>query len=148
MARIRNYMRGSAEQLEAVRERTREGFYDLDEGEIEWRDKADFLLQRGYRLRPRFMPGWKPSWEGSDILPNYCEDRLRATVRPLLVCEDLILTYIQELLRPGRSQNRGWEACHDQENQTIVARGVVRSIDHVSSGGSFQSLRARARYLL
>ncbi len=85
MSRLRKYMRGSAEELEDVRARMLEGFYDLDEAEIEWRDKADFLMQHGYRLRPRFMPGWTPSWEGTDILPTYCEDSVRATVRPRLL---------------------------------------------------------------
>lgn len=81
MVRIHSYMRGTPEELERVRERTRQGRYELDSGEMRWRDKAELLLQHGYRLRPRFMPGWTPSWEGTDLLPEYCEDSVRALVR-------------------------------------------------------------------
>lgn len=45
-----------------------------------WRDRAVFLESRGYRLRPRFMPGWKPSWKGRDLDPFFCEDGLRHLV--------------------------------------------------------------------
>jgi len=78
MVRIHNYMRATPEELERIQERTRLGRYDLHSGEIQWRDKAEFLLQHGYRLRPRFMPGWTPSWEGTDLLPEYCEDNVPA----------------------------------------------------------------------
>ncbi|KIJ43470.1 hypothetical protein M422DRAFT_120812, partial [Sphaerobolus stellatus SS14] len=30
-----------------------------------WRDRQQFLQQRGYLLRPRFRPDWKPSWKGT-----------------------------------------------------------------------------------
>ncbi len=33
--------------------------------EIFWRDHQEWLADRGYMLRPRFRPGWIPSW-GSD----------------------------------------------------------------------------------
>lgn len=81
MVRIRKYMRGDADEIEIVREQTRQGLYNLDLGEIQWRDKAELLLQHGYRLRPRLMPGWTPSWDGTDLLPEYCEDSVRTDVR-------------------------------------------------------------------
>jgi hypothetical protein len=31
-----------------------------------WRDHSVWLLEQGYRLRPRFQLDWKPSWEGKD----------------------------------------------------------------------------------
>ena len=34
----------------------------LHELEIRWRDRHDFFLSHGYSLRPRFRPGWRPSW--------------------------------------------------------------------------------------
>jgi len=71
-------MRGSPDELERIQERTRQGHYKLDGGEARWRDKAELLLQHGYRLRPRLIPGWTPSWEGTDLLPQYCEDSVRA----------------------------------------------------------------------
>ncbi|KAG8897436.1 hypothetical protein FRB99_008153 [Tulasnella sp. 403] len=40
---------------------------ELEEGkllpsEILWAERYDFLLAKGYRLRPRYRPGWKASW--------------------------------------------------------------------------------------
>jgi hypothetical protein len=37
----------------------------LDPGERWWRDMGPFLEQSGYKLRPRYQPGWRPSWEGT-----------------------------------------------------------------------------------
>lgn len=31
--------------------------------EIFWRDHQVWLADRGYMLRPRYMPGWVPSWK-------------------------------------------------------------------------------------
>ena len=38
--------------------------------EQKWRDRALELRQRGYELRPRFRPGWKPSWQKFEWLPR------------------------------------------------------------------------------
>ncbi|TDL21468.1 hypothetical protein BD410DRAFT_749596 [Rickenella mellea] len=54
-----------------------DGRYGLDVQEIWWRDHQQFLESRGYLLRPRFRPGWVPSWKGTDIIPMYCEDSRR-----------------------------------------------------------------------
>lgn len=97
MAKIRSYMRGTPEELETIRERTRLGHYKLATGEVQWRDKAEYLLQRGYRLRPRLMPGWTPSWEGTDLIPEYCEDSVRAIVRAFLLRHSAQLTISQSL---------------------------------------------------
>ncbi|KAJ7440003.1 hypothetical protein B0H11DRAFT_2100523 [Mycena galericulata] len=32
-----------------------------------WIDHQPFLLSRGYQLRPRYRPGWVPSWSGLDL---------------------------------------------------------------------------------
>lgn len=32
--------------------------------ELFWRDHAAWLKERGYQLRPRYQPDWKPSWVG------------------------------------------------------------------------------------
>ncbi len=36
---------------------------DLAEPEIWWCDHQQWLVERGYMLRPRYRPGWKPSWK-------------------------------------------------------------------------------------
>ncbi|KLO08592.1 hypothetical protein SCHPADRAFT_908516 [Schizopora paradoxa] len=39
----------------------------LEPWEIEWRDRFERLKAKGYILRPRFRPGWQPSWLRSGI---------------------------------------------------------------------------------
>lgn len=46
----------------------------LDDGEIPWRERQPFLESRGYMLRPRYRPGWTPSWLGKDVDYEECED--------------------------------------------------------------------------
>ncbi|KAJ6460838.1 hypothetical protein C8R47DRAFT_1180548 [Mycena vitilis] len=47
---------------------------DLLDGEIFWRDNFHFLLERGYRLRPRYHPDWIPSWKSGTGL--WAEDAM------------------------------------------------------------------------
>ena len=53
----------------------------LHHREIFWRDKQRFLQSRGYMLRPRYRPGWQPSWEegNRDAWMHY-EDGIAAPV--------------------------------------------------------------------
>ncbi|KLO08628.1 hypothetical protein SCHPADRAFT_916894 [Schizopora paradoxa] len=48
----------------------------LSNGEKFWRDTQPFLLKHGYELRPRFRPGWIPSWRSTGESPVYCEDSM------------------------------------------------------------------------
>ncbi|KAH8115230.1 kinase-like domain-containing protein [Phellopilus nigrolimitatus] len=69
--------------LEYFREIESDGSFSLLGSECWWRDRYDFLLSRGYQLRPRYHPGWKPSWLEADIFPYACEDaykQIRETV--------------------------------------------------------------------
>ncbi|PSR73557.1 hypothetical protein PHLCEN_2v10476 [Hermanssonia centrifuga] len=36
---------------------------ELNEYEVPWRDRQVFLASQGYMLRPRYRPGWVPSWQ-------------------------------------------------------------------------------------
>lgn len=54
---------------------------DLRETETFWRDHQPWLQSKGYMLRPRYMPDWKPSWEGTNKLSTLCEDWLVPNVR-------------------------------------------------------------------
>ena len=48
---------------------------ELRDGELFWRDHYDWLKAAGYRLRPRFRPGWIPSWKRDPRkFPPACED--------------------------------------------------------------------------
>ncbi|KAH8111764.1 kinase-like domain-containing protein [Phellopilus nigrolimitatus] len=64
----------SPSDLRFFRELERKGRFNLLPSECWWRDHYEFLLSRGYQLRPRYRPGWKPSWLETDIFPYDCED--------------------------------------------------------------------------
>jgi hypothetical protein len=54
--------------------------YELLLHEEIWRDRYLFFLDRGLELRPRYRPGWIPSWLGTNMIPEYCEDSKKKTV--------------------------------------------------------------------
>jgi hypothetical protein len=49
-------------------------FTDLNGFEVFWRDHQEWLSSIGYLLRPRFRPGWVPSWIGTGKHPRDFED--------------------------------------------------------------------------
>ncbi|KAI5118852.1 hypothetical protein M0805_008128 [Coniferiporia weirii] len=58
--------------------------FDLHPLEIWWRDRSGFLESKGYRLRPRFRPGWEPSWIGVAKNPLDCEDSFNHKIRRVM----------------------------------------------------------------
>ncbi|KAI0055639.1 hypothetical protein BV25DRAFT_1734637 [Artomyces pyxidatus] len=42
--------------------------------EIWWQRQAPAIEQSGYTLRPRFRPGWTPSWQGTKKYWSDVED--------------------------------------------------------------------------
>ncbi|KAI1790366.1 kinase-like domain-containing protein [Ganoderma leucocontextum] len=68
------YLSPEREQVET--ELTREGVYDLLPAEVDWQKRQQFLDKMGYKLRPRYQPGWKPSWDHTNLNPTYCEDSI------------------------------------------------------------------------
>ncbi|RDB17255.1 hypothetical protein Hypma_001975 [Hypsizygus marmoreus] len=59
-------------------------FEELNPQELKWRERYAFLLDRGFSLRPRYRPGWKPSWVGSSLTHWDCEDSINH-VNPTLL---------------------------------------------------------------
>ncbi|KAJ7092967.1 hypothetical protein B0H15DRAFT_972724 [Mycena belliarum] len=57
---------------------------DLTSAERFWQAHQPWLKERGYMLRPRFRPGWVPSWQGTDKEPLECEDGLRLEMANLM----------------------------------------------------------------
>ena len=47
---------------------------DIDSIEAWWVERQEALERPGYMLRPRYRPGWKPSWSGTDKEYSCCED--------------------------------------------------------------------------
>jgi hypothetical protein len=64
----------------------------LDRGERWWRDMVPFLEQSGYKLRPRYQFGWRPSWESTSTgrMGELSEDGYvsRGFVSPLICLAD------------------------------------------------------------
>ena len=46
----------------------------LAPNEIWWSQHFGWLKDRGYLLRPRYAPGWVPSWKGTKKKKLLCED--------------------------------------------------------------------------
>ena len=59
---------------------TQLGAYDLIPSERFWRERYTHLQECGYILRPRYKPGWKPSWIGTNLDPTFCEDSIMSVV--------------------------------------------------------------------
>lgn len=74
------------DEMESYRQATVDGAFDLLLSEVWWRDHSTFLESRGYRLRPRFRPGWSPSWMASNFNPLLCEDGQNLDVFPFPIC--------------------------------------------------------------
>ena len=53
----------------------------LFQSEVWWRDCYDDIIRCGYQLRPRYRPGWVPSWRGLNKDFFSVEDG-----QPCLVC--------------------------------------------------------------
>jgi hypothetical protein len=53
----------------------------LSDVEKRWVSYQPYLLSRGYQLRPRYRPGWVPSWTHTGANPYDCEDGINSLVR-------------------------------------------------------------------
>lgn len=73
------------EEEQAEIQSSQELFAQLGEGEKAWRDRQPFLQSRGYMLRPRYRPGWVPSWKGTNRHPIDFEDHIRLPIRRHLI---------------------------------------------------------------
>ncbi|KAL5513542.1 hypothetical protein ACEPAH_3941 [Sanghuangporus vaninii] len=61
-------------QIRLFRELDELGDFDLSDIEKKWTEDYESFLSRGYQLRPRFHPGWIPTWRGTNLSPVACED--------------------------------------------------------------------------
>ncbi|KAH8103569.1 kinase-like domain-containing protein [Cristinia sonorae] len=60
--------------------------------EVLWRQRYDYLLERGYQLRPRYDPRWKPSWLN--------------TGKPRILCEDDVMSNDGHILDATRMNDK------------------------------------------
>ena len=67
----------SRSSQEAAHEESDSDFFArLSEGEVFWRDRFELFESRGFRLRPRYRPGWIPSWTVTGEERALCEDAI------------------------------------------------------------------------
>ena len=72
----------------------------LSAKEAVWRDRQLFLEQRGYMLRPRFRPGWVPSWKGNTRLVYTADDGIILLVSTLPFAK-ITTTYTDSFEKPS-----------------------------------------------
>ncbi|KAJ6631577.1 hypothetical protein B0H10DRAFT_2159825 [Mycena sp. CBHHK59/15] len=82
--------------------------------ELFWHDHCEWLKERGYLLRPRYQPGWVPSWIGTDKDSWNCEDGQaynRAVVMDATRISDgtfVMLKFIETKVHPHEIEIGTW----------------------------------------
>ena len=77
----------------------------IGEHEKWWIERQEALEQAGYMLRPRFRPGWRPSWTGTNKHFFNSEDgqSIGVSVNALFLSVLLLMTLVA--CRNGRNSN-------------------------------------------
>ncbi|RPD57825.1 hypothetical protein L226DRAFT_494930 [Lentinus tigrinus ALCF2SS1-7] len=75
-SKLPSYAFLSPETAQRQEERTRKGGYKLIPSEVKWRERQPDLHRRGYTLRRRYHKDWEPSWQGTNIDADFCEDSI------------------------------------------------------------------------
>ncbi|KAI0819187.1 kinase-like domain-containing protein [Trametes gibbosa] len=93
-----------ADDVEYYAKMTLEGAFNLTPAELSWHRRHGFLHDHGYILRPRYTPGWRPSWIDTNDDPLFCEDSV--TLRYYQVIDairksDNCLVAIKSFLKQG-----------------------------------------------
>ncbi|KAG9125632.1 hypothetical protein FRC07_006815 [Ceratobasidium sp. 392] len=82
---------------------------ELSDAEKRWVSFQPYLLSKGYQLRPRYRPGWVPSWKSTGAYPYDCEDSSNAL--PLRVLDAIRLEdgyqVIIKMLVPSDNDREG-----------------------------------------
>jgi hypothetical protein len=76
---------------------------DLDDVERWWVERQEALERAGYMLRPRFRPGWQPSWAGSDEPYYDFEDGQAIGVSVNNITPPWLILITSDALRHGRN---------------------------------------------
>lgn len=96
--------------------------------ELGWRDKQKFLQSKGYMLRPRFRPGWIPSWTlpGNAMkIPITCEDYEPILVRlTAAVCCYMLTCCVTVALRLGQPHSNSIDATRISDGRRVYIKRV------------------------
>ncbi|KAL5492972.1 hypothetical protein ACEPAI_4420 [Sanghuangporus weigelae] len=107
--------------------------FDLTNSEKWWRDRYSFLMKHGYQLRPRFRPGWIPTWVRKKKRPLLCEDghmNLHPKVIDAVRVSDGTKVAIKRLARQCDELSileylTSEEMLHDPRNNTVPLLDVI-----------------------
>ncbi|TFK92735.1 hypothetical protein K466DRAFT_581647 [Polyporus arcularius HHB13444] len=108
-------------------------FGGLSNAEFFWRDHYKFLEQKGYRLRSRYSPDWKPSWLSTNRKPVECEDGqppFRVTTMQATQISDgrvVVLKQIWEEDTPTEVDITRFLCTPDPENHSVYFYDVLHS---------------------
>ena len=107
---------------------------NLSEDELWWTERYEFLESRGYRLRPRFRPGWVPSWLNTGRDPLDFEDSRFHLVR---------VSWSRHLVPSHRTQHDGiLDATRLSDGKQVVLKAVLRDGNEVRIAMMLSSLEA------
>ncbi|KAL7284778.1 hypothetical protein ACG7TL_002085 [Trametes sanguinea] len=109
---------------------TDEGLYNLMPKELFWQARYRYLNDHGYLLRPRYAPNWKPSWEGTNLDPTYCEDSILLLDYQVMDATRLSngeLVAIKSFLTVGQEQHiaQFFAAIEDSMNHCVPIREIL-----------------------
>ncbi|KAI0629585.1 kinase-like protein [Trametes polyzona] len=108
----------------------RKGVYALASKELFWQERYQPLKDHGYLLRPRYSPGWKPSWLGTELNPTFCEDSIMLTIYQVM---DATRMSTNELVAIKSFYKRGQEMhvaqflgnIKDSQNHTVPILEII-----------------------
>ncbi|KAL5637305.1 hypothetical protein ACGC1H_001074 [Rhizoctonia solani] len=116
---------------------------ELSEAEANWVHFQPFLVSKGYQLRPRYRPGWQPSWRLSGANPYDCEDSCNAlpirTLDAIRIADGLQV--IIKMIIPSDDNREGEEELDilkylsSEECITDPANHAVQCLDSFSIPG-------------
>ncbi|KAI0351969.1 kinase-like protein [Trametes cingulata] len=115
--KLPSYIYLSPDAVRRQVELTRNGTYNLLPSEERWRDRQRFLERRGYLLRPRYSPKWRPSWTGTNLDPEFCEDSIVSKTR--------------DVIDATRQQDGLRVAIKTVKREEVQIAQFLSSIDHV-----------------
>lgn len=89
--------------------------------EVFWRDRYEFLLQAGYKLRPRYKPDWSPSWAKNNLTVVDCEDGIA-----LQVC--LLVLFSTDSIMTRLETSRVIDAVREADGKDVTIKKISKSI--------------------
>ncbi|TFY77414.1 hypothetical protein EWM64_g6599 [Hericium alpestre] len=125
-----------------------ESYKILARPEVQWRHVQAWLESQGYMLRPRFRPGWTPSWaKKKNAIPEFYEDSIKRVMAGASVAIDAIQisTGRRVCLKriPGKAEDsRELKITQflsdlrdkDPRNHSVPLLDVIHAPDHIFLG--------------